>query len=265
MSGISTLFSSMNTSYLSSSIYGNLAEYASIRSGSFYKIAQKYYSNTSASGSTTGIARKTSPTEYDYKRGDYKKNLESPSKTDSWSTPSSTSTSKTSTASIASIEKNAESLKKSAAALTDKSSSSVFRQTGGKYDNDRIYDAVNSFVKDYNGVVDSVKGSRSSSISGKASSMLRLTSANSRLLGKIGITIGNDNKLSIDEKTFKNADMGRVKSLFNSSGSYGYQVGMSASMIDYAAQNEASRSNTYTNLGAYSYNYTAGNLFNYGL
>ncbi len=53
----------MNMGSLSSSIYGNLSEYASIRSGSYFKLAQKYYSNSSVGGG--GFARKVSPTEYD--------------------------------------------------------------------------------------------------------------------------------------------------------------------------------------------------------
>lgn len=263
MSGISTLFSGMNMGSLSSSIYGNLSEYASIRSGSYFKLAQKYYSNSSVGGG--GFARKVSPTEYDYKRGDYKKNLDSPSKSESSSANKSTSTSKTPSEKIADIKKSTESLKKSANALTQRGSSSVFKQTDGKYDTDKIYDAVSSFVKNYNSVVDSASGSKSTSISRKTSSLVNLTAANSKLLGNIGITIGEDKKLSIDSEAFKKADMGKVKSLFNTSGGYGYQVGASASMIEYAAQNEASRSNTYTGFGSYSNNYTSGNLFNYGL
>lgn len=249
-------------------IYGSLSEYASIRSGSYHKLAQKYYSNSSDnSGSiTSSAARKAARTEYDYKRGDYKKNLDSPSKSESSSSSStSTSTSKATAASIADVKKNAESLKESSGALTDKSSASVFRQTGGKYDADKIYDAVSSFVKDYNSVVASAGSSKSTAISNRASSLVNLTSANAKLLGKLGITVGTDKKLSIDEETFKKADMGQVKSLFNTTGGYGYQVGANASMLEYAAQNEASKANTYTQAGAFSNNYTSGSLFNYGL
>lgn len=266
MSGISTLFSSMNMGSLTSSIYGSLSEYASIRSGAYRKLAQQYYSNSSAGGSSSNaITRRVSSTEYDYKRGDYKKNLDSPSKSQSSSASKSTSTSKATAADIADIKKSTESLKKSSNALTQRGSSSVFKQTDGKYDTDKIYNAVSSFVKDYNSVVDSASGSKSSSISRRASSMVNLTAANSKLLNKIGITIGDNNKLSIDSETFKKADMGQVKSLFNTSGGYGYQVGANASMIEYAAQNEANRANTYTGMGSYSNNYTSGNLFNYGL
>ncbi|MCM1308798.1 MAG: hypothetical protein NC223_09395 [Butyrivibrio sp.] len=264
MSGISTLFSGMNTSSLSSSIYGSLSEYAIIRSGAYHKLAQKYYYSDGSAGSS-GITRKVPSTEYDYKRGDYKKNLDSPSKSESSVTSKSTSTSKATTANIAEIEKSTESLKKSSEALTQRGSSSVFKQTSGKYDTDKIYDAVSAFVKDYNSVVDSASGSKSASISKRAASMTNLTASNAKLLSKIGITVGSDKKLSIDSETFKKADMGQVKSLFNTSGGYGYQVGANASMIEYAAQNEASRANTYTGYGSYSNNYTSGSLFNYGL
>lgn len=258
----------MNTGSLTSGIYGSLSEYAIIRSGAYRKLAQQYYSGSSigsSSGSSSSITRKVSPTEYDYKRGDYKKNLDSSSTSGSSSASTSTSTSKATSADIADIKKSTESLKKSSNALTQRGSSSVFNQTAGKYDTDKIYNAVSSFVKDYNSVVASASGSKSNSISTRASSMINLTAANSKLLSKIGITIGDDKKLSIDSETFKNADMGQVKSLFNTSGGYGYQVGVNASMIEYAAQNEANRANTYTGLGSFSNNYTSGNLFNYGL
>ncbi len=38
-----------------------------------------------------------------------------------------------------------------------------------------------------------------------------MTKANSNMLSKVGITIGTDNKLSIDETSFKKADMNTVK------------------------------------------------------
>lgn len=267
MSGISTLFSSMNTGSLTLGLYGSLSEYAVIRSGAYRKLAQQYFSGSSTGSSSSGssITRKVSPTEYDYKRGDYKKNLDSSSKSESSSANKSTSTSKTTTANIADIKKSTESLKKSSNALTQRGSSSVFKQTNGKYDTNKIYDAVSTFVKDYNSVVDSASGSKSTSVSNRAKSMINLTAANSKLLSKIGITVGENNKLSVDSEAFKAADMGQVKSLFNTSGGYGYQVGANASMIEYAAQNEANKANTYTGFGSFSNNYTSGNLFNYGL
>ena len=249
---ISTLFSGLSgNSSVTSGIYGSLSELASIRSGSYYKLAKKYYGMSSSSSdvSGTGVSDRVSRMDYDYKNGDYKINLQS------------TSTSGDSVSTIADTEKNAQNLKDSVAALTQKGTGSVFKRTGGEYDTDKIYDAVSSFVNDYNNMLSAASKSASTSVSNAASSMTTTTAVNSKLLSRIGITIGSDNKLAIDEDTFRNSDMSNVESLFNGSGSYGYQVGVNASMIYSAAQLEASKSNTYTVSGTYSYNFNVGSLF----
>lgn len=254
---ISTLFSGLNTSSVTSGIYSSLSELSNIRSGSYYKLAKKYYggSSTGTSSESTAVKQRTSRMDYDYKKGDYKVNLNT-------SSSESTSTSKDSVSTIAGVEKSAENLKSAADKLTAKGSDSVFKQTAGEYDTDKIYDAVKDFTTAYNSVIDSATDSNSSSVENALKSMKNSTAINAKALAKIGITVGSDNKLSIDEKTFKAADMNSVKSLFNGNGSYGYQMEVKASMIDSAASFEASRANTYTGSGSYSYNFNAGNLFN---
>ena len=238
-SSISTLFSSLSTSSSSSSssssnILGiSLTDYASIRSGSYYKLMKTYYSDSDAS--------------------------------------TSTATSKDSTATLARIETTAENMKDSADDLLAKGTSSVFNKISstdadGKttygYDTDAIYKKVNAFVNDYNDLLDEAGDSSVTGILTATSSMVNSTKTNANLLSSIGITIGSDNKLSVDEETFKAADMDTVNSLFNSTGSYGYQISAQASMIDYYAQNEASKANTYSSTGTYTYNYTTGDLYN---
>ncbi len=61
--------------------------------------------------------------------------------------------------------------------------------------------------------------------------MVNYTKANKSVLASMGISIGADNKLSIDEKTFKGSSMAAVKSAFTGAGSYGKSVQASASMI----------------------------------
>ena len=259
---ISSLFSGMNSG-TNSSIYGNLAELSSIRSGSYYKLAKKYYASSSSDSSSVQNVKteRVDRTEYDYKRGDYKVNLD---KEDS-ATSSSISTSKDKTSVIADVEDSAQKLKTSADALVKTGKASVFTQTDGEYDTDKIYSAVSDFVKNYNSAVSAAGSSESTSVSNAVKSMTNKTFVNSRLLASVGITADSSNKLSVDEKTFKAADMDKVKELFNGNGSYGYQISASASMIDYAAQNEASKSNTYNSVGAYSNNYNVGYLFDQAL
>lgn len=237
---IQTLFSSLNTGKTSgmSDLLGiNYADYASIRSGSYFKLLKNYYAETGEKDTT----KKTS-----------------------------TATAKDSTKALARVEESAEKLKESADTLLKKGTDSVFTKTkqtdkDGKttydYDKDKIYKAVKSFVDDYNAVQKEAEDSKVKGVKTNADSMTRATKVNAKLLGELGITMDSDNKLSIDEKTFKEADMEKVKSLFQTTGSYGYQISAKASMVDYYAQNEASKSNTYNGSGMYTYNYNTGEIY----
>ena len=130
------------------------------------------------------------------------------------------------------------------------------------YDTDKIYKAVKSFVDDYNAMIQAADSSKTTAIQKSTISMINATSKYESSLNKIGITIDSDNyRLSIDEETFKGADMNRVKNLFNGTNSFAYNVKSQASMIEYRADNEASRANTYTHRGSYSSNYSSGSMW----
>lgn len=243
---IGVLFSSLNQSSSSSLLSGtsdilgiNYVDYATIRSGSYFKLLNAYYSKTDTSDEVKSVL--------------------------------STSTSKDDTKTLARIESAAGEMKKSAEALLTSGSKSVFEKVTTKdedgvtktdYDTDAIYKAVKSFVDDYNEVLDQTEDSNTTSILRAAKKMVNYTSANERLLNKIGITIGKDNQLEIDEKTFKKADMNTVKELFGTRGSYGYQIDVQASLMESYAKSEAAKSNTYGRNGVYTYNYNTGELYN---
>lgn len=179
---ISTLFSGLNTSSVTSGIYNSLSELSNIRSGSYYKLAKKYYGSSQAdtASSDTAVKKRTSRMDYDYKKGDYKVNLDN---------SSSTSTSKDTVSTIAGVEKSAKNLKSAADKLVQRGSESVFKQTAGEYDTDKIYDAVNNFASAYNDVITKASASDSSSIENAARSMKNATAVNAKALSKIGITI----------------------------------------------------------------------------
>ena len=152
-----------------------------------------------------------------------------------------------------------------------KGTKSVFNQTEIKkqdgvvkadYDREVIYGKVNDFVKKYNSLVDNVEASNTKSIGRNVDQMISLTDSREKTLNKIGITINKDDTLSIDKDSFMKSNMEDVKNLFNGSGSYGYSVSAKASMIDYQAQNEASKANTYGARGSYNYNYSYGSNYN---
>lgn len=243
---IGVLFSSLNQSNNSSStslfssgtdsLGISYMDYATIRSGSYFKLLKAYYSQDNSSEVKSTI-----------------------------------STSKDDAKTLARIESAAEEMKESAAALMTSGSKSVFEQVTTKddagvtktdYDTDAIYKAVKAFADDYNDLLDQAVDSDTTNILRGARTMVNYTKVNERMLEKIGITIGEDNKLEIDEEAFKKADMGTVKNLFGNRGSYGYQIQTQASLIESYAKSEAAKSNTYGSSGMYTYNYNTGELYN---
>ena len=187
---------------------------------------------------------------------------------------SSLSSSKDSTKTLANIQEAAEKASKSLAVLLESGYKSKFntvtkKDENGKYyedyDKDGIYSAVKDFIKDYNSLLDKTEDSSTSSIAQARKALINYAKANESALKEIGITIDSDNNLVIDKDKFMNADMAKVKALFQNSGSFGKQVESQYTKIEIYAKNEASKSNTYSNSGNYSYNYNSGDWFNSGL
>lgn len=246
----SYLFQNLSTG--SGSSLGNLnflSDYASIKNGSYGKLMKAYYAKNSNSNVKAAA---------DEKKTDTKKSIST-----------SSDTAKT----LSEIEKSADTMKESADKLLTKGTKSVFAKknvttkdeygfdtTTREYDTEAIYKAVADFTKSYNNLLDKVADSESTTILNKGTSLVNMTKANEKLLSDIGITIGKDNTLTINEETFKKADMNTVKNLFNSTGSYGYNVSSQASMIDYAAGRESDKANTYTGFGTYSNAYSSGSI-----
>lgn len=240
----SYLFQSMTTSRGNS--LGNLnflSDYASIKNGSYGKLMKAYYAKDAAD--------KTASTG---------KDTETKKK--------SISTAADSAKTLSEIEKAADAMKESADSLLVKGSKSVFRKKNEKatvseeYDTDAIYKAVSGFVTDYNDLLSKTSAASSKNLQSKADTLAAVTSANAKLLSRVGITVNSDSSLSLDEEVFKKSDMGTVKNLFGTTGAYGYKVSAQASMIDYTAAKESTRSNTYTANGTYSNVYSAGNILN---
>lgn len=240
-SSISTLFSSLNGSANKSTpsdMLGiNYSDYATIKNGSYHKLMKAYYTED--------------------------KKVEGLKPT--------TSTAKDTAKTLAAIQNAAEDMTDTADVLMKNGSKSVFNKTSVKdangdistdYDKDAIYKAVKNFADSYNDLIEQSADSNTSSVLSTAKSLTTYTDRNEKLLNSVGITIGSDNTLKVDETTFKKADMSTVKSLFNTTGSFGYQVSAKASMIKYYAQNEAAKSNTYSGSGSYTYNYSTGQIYN---
>lgn len=118
---------------------------------------------------------------------------------------------------------------------------------------DKVYSKVSAFIKDYNSMITSATKSSVSSVSQQANYLNNSTYAQYKLLASVGITMNADRTLSIDEDTFKKANVGTLKTLFKGSGSFASQVADRASQIyRYANSGKSSVANLYNGTGAYS-------------
>lgn len=265
-SSLGVLFSSLNNNKTGNGMTDllgiNYSDYHTIRNGSYFKLLKSYYSIDSSDEVKKIV---NNDKDEDEKKTD--------SKSESTSTSTSTSTSKDSAETISKVESATDELSAATDTLMATGKTSLFNATEvtdkdgnvtEKYDTDKIYKAVNDFVTDYNALMDSALSAKSANIKGAAERMSRITGYNEESLDKIGITVENG-KLKIDEKAFKAADIADVKKVFNTESGYVAQVDTQTSMIAYYAENEASKSNTYSNTGAYTNNYNTGTMYSEGI
>lgn len=234
----SYLFNSMSSNKSSSgtsNLLGiDLAEYSSITRGSYSKLVKAYYDKFGDDGDTSG-----------------------------------TTSDKSDTIAKTTMKGSANELYKATNALLTNGKDSVFKKVDIKdgetgkstrdYDKDKIYDAVNSMVEAYNGLLENSTSSNNNAVLRQTLHMINSTASNGELLAEVGIKIGADNKLSVDEDAFKNADMNRVKTLFNGTSSLAGKIQSAASNIYNNVNNSMGNSNFYTSSGSLG-NYSTGNI-----
>ena len=226
-SNISSLYNSIfgigsnNDSGIS---YG-ISDLAMIRNGSYGKLMKAYYAT------------------------------ENTEKTDSSKTETEV---KADQAKLVNVKSQAASLNNS---LEDLRSKSLYEPTGtdekGKntYDQDKITKSIKDFADKYNSFVKSSSEVDSTSVLKKTVNIVGFTSKNAAMLSKIGITIGENNQLTINEEKLKNANVHDVSSLFQGSGSYGDAVQNLARQSYQLANSQAYQSgsgSSYTYSGRYS-------------
>lgn len=243
---VSYLFSSLNNSDTTTSLLSGswLSDYASIKNGTYGKLMKAYFS-TGASDEITELVKGTD-------------------------TLTTTEESKA----YAKMQTTSDALKESADALLETGEESLFARkdittkdengvetTTQGYDVESIYKAVNSFVNNYNAVLNAAADTDNSTLENRATALVNDSITNLKSLKSIGITMDDDGIMTLDKDTFENADMSTVKKLFNGVGSYGYNISVDASLLNYAAQNAANTSKSYTSSGQYSANFSSGNLF----
>lgn len=168
------------------------------------------------------------------------------------------------------IESDAKSVEKSVAALQETGDKSLFNEVtktdenGNKttgYDTDAIYKAVKNFTDSYNSLIDEVGNSNTKSILRAGASMVNVTEANRKSLSDIGISIGADNKLTIDEEKFKKADMSKVKAMFADNSYYGTEVKLTGRPCRVFMQREwPAKAEYLSEIRSYTYNYRTANF-----
>lgn len=212
----------------------DLAEYSSITKGSYRKLLKAYYAQY-------GTEKKTEQAE---------------KKTDSTTTKNT-------------LKSNANELYKAADVLTKKGKKSVFNKvdvtdkesgvTTKEYDKDKIYKAVNSFVKSYNSYIKEAADSKDNAVLRQTLRMVNSNAKNSSLLADIGIKINADNSMTLDEEAFKEADMTTVQSLFNGADSWAGKIQSAASNVYTKVNDSMGDSNFYTSSGTLG-KYSSGNI-----
>lgn len=234
----SYLFTNMNNKN-SSAVGGSmgwLGDYASIKNGSYGKLMKAYYSET-------GNERVSA--------------LAKDSVNKAKSTDKTLSEWKATKQDLSEANSAADSLKSSADAMLKKGKDSVFE----KEDKDAAYDAVSSFVKNYNETVKAAGSVSDKSVAGRLSSLTGNTGIYAKKLSDIGITVNDDKTLSIDKEAFQKADLSKAQELFEGNGSFGYRTAAQAGILANAAENAVSSMGTYSAAG--TANYSTGNLFNF--
>ena len=219
-----------NSMFNQSNVLGiSLTDYASLTNGSYKKLLTAYYA----------------------KVGDDK--------------PKSTEDAK----SKAQVKTSAAELRKATGVLTKTGKDSIFnkvaktdKETGEttyEYDTDKIMGAVKDFVNAYNSMVGSSTDSTNNTVLRRTLNMVNGTLKNSGLLGSVGVSVGEDNKLKLDEEKFKNANMLNVKSLFEGRGSFGESVYNTATQV-YNVSNSNDGKGLYTASALFG-SYNAGGIF----
>lgn len=247
----SYLFDSLNNNSKSSNsnIFNSidLGEYHSIKSGTYGKLLKAYYAKDEVDTST------------DTKDTDTKKKELAQD---------------TAVEKLTEVTASADALEDSAEKLINRGTDSLFKEkeltvkdAKGEetkvmgYDTDAIYKAVKDFASKYNSFLKSVEDSDSSKLDQEADNLTSIVSDYVAKLEEVGITINEkDNTLSIDEKTFKAADIDDLKTLFNGNASFTYKVATKASMVGTTAESEANIMKNYTSNGTYDQSLTSGSL-----
>ena len=93
--------------------------------------------------------------------------------------------------------------------------------------------------------------------------MTKYTAANASALGRIGIEVGKDNKLTVNEEKLKSANVSEIKSLFTGANSFGYNIGQRATQTENMSKNAVNKiSRLYDATGNYKQAFNTDSIIN---
>ncbi|MCI8314202.1 MAG: hypothetical protein HFH74_03970 [Lachnospiraceae bacterium] len=118
-----------------------------------------------------------------------------------------------------------------------------------EYDVKKILSTAKSFVSNYNAMFDKAESSSNSGVLSNLSYIRERTANNTKALKEFGFSVDKKGRLSLDEDTFKKADMSKVHDFFKNYGSY---VASNASRVDYYMNTNANTASGYTSKASYN-------------
>lgn len=234
---ISGLFSNnqnQNTPTLSN-ISSLLGDYASIKNGSYAKLAKQYYSKVDNGDKSNSLNLNNNFAET--KENQIKSG-------------------KLMVSDISSLRAAISRLSTSDKIYEDLTTTPTSEKSN-TYDN--INKKLKSFVDSYNSIIESGGNSNNSTILRNTLGMTNMTGYNSEQLEKVGITINSDNTLMLKENGINESNINDVKSLF------GEKSGYIKSIDSYATNIASEAASQIYNLGGYSsgmYKQTIESIYN---
>ena len=113
--------------------------------------------------------------------------------------------------------------------------------------------AIKNFVSSYNSVIDTADDVNSKGILQNAVWMTNITKKSAGLLNELGISVGKDNKLTLDEEKWNNAYTSTKSALFNGRQGFAEKMIYKASQMTNSSAEKASfTASAYKNNGDYT-------------
>lgn len=232
------LFGSSNSigagSFLSASNFGDLAL---IKSGVYTKMMRSYISKMTDDSDSGTSTRKTTNSEF--------RNMVS-EKLEQIRTKETPTVQDTENKALSSVKSTSKSLETASKELSGMDFDQSTRE--------ELFTAAKSFVSSYNSLLTSAGKTDNVSVTQSVTWMKNDTKAHEKLLGKIGVTIGKDGSLALDEEKFKAANLSDIRLQMSGSSSIVGKTAQRATGLVNLASNQISYksgSSLYSSQGIY--------------